>query len=142
MQKVIYNPMSLAAPVGHFERAVRIGDWITVSGTSALTNVSGELGERHLVKGIEAQTRATLDNIERVLKDAGGGLDDVYDMRIMLKNSDHLVSVDRVLKERMPQKGFACAGYICGFVHPEMEIEVEVRAYLGPLDAVKRVGRQ
>ena len=39
---------------------MRFDDWLFVSGTSALTNVSGPIGERRLVEGIEAQTRETL----------------------------------------------------------------------------------
>ena len=83
MKKTVYNPETLATPVGHFERAVRLGDWLFVSGTSALTNVSGPIAERRLVEGIEAQTHETLDNIEKVLHAAGGSLADVYELRVI-----------------------------------------------------------
>ena len=66
MRKTIYNPDTLAPPVGHFDRAVKFGaDWLFISGTSALTNVQGDMRKRKLVKGIKAQTHETLDNIER-----------------------------------------------------------------------------
>ena len=149
MKKTIYNPTTLAAPVGsspeapvgHFERAVRFGEWLFISGTSALTNVPGSMRERHLVKGCEAQTRETIDNIERVLVAAGGSLDQIYEIRITLKDGNNFSIVDRVLRERIPKKGFICHGYQGTLLHPEMELEIEANAYLGPIETVERVGR-
>jgi enamine deaminase RidA (YjgF/YER057c/UK114 family) len=149
MKKTIYNPTTLAAPVGaspeapvgHFERAVRFDDWLFISGTSALTNVPGPMLERRLVKGCEAQVRETIDNIERVLVAAGGSLDQIYEMRITLKDGKNFGIVDRVLRERIPKKGFICHGYQGVLLHPEMELEIEANAYLGLTDAMQRVGR-
>jgi enamine deaminase RidA (YjgF/YER057c/UK114 family) len=141
MKKICYNPTTLATPVGHFDRAVRFGDWLYISGTSALTNVSGNIKDRRLVKGIEAQTRETLDNIERVLKAAGGTLEQIYEVRIIMKRAADYPVVDRIFAERIPKKGFIAHGYEGILVHPEMELEVEANAYLGPLDGVERVGR-
>jgi len=141
MKKTIYNPTDLAAPVGHFERAVRFGDWLYISGTSALTNVSGPMEQRRLVQGIEAQTRETLDNIERVLRAAGGNLSQIYELRVIVGKREYFGIVDRILAERMPAKGFICHGYEGVLIHPEMELEIEANAYLGPLEGVQRVGR-
>ena len=130
----MYNPATLAPPVGHFDRAVRFGDWLFVSGTSALTNVSGPIEERRLVEGIEAQTHETLDNIEKVLVAAGGSLADVYEIRVILKRRDDFSVVDRILRERIPGKGFIAHAYEGVLLHPEMELEIEANAYLGPLE--------
>jgi len=134
MRKTIYNPTTLAAPVGHFDRAVRFDDWLFISGTSALTNVAGPIAERRLIAGIEAQTHETLDNIERVLKAAGGDLSSIYELRIIVKQREHFGIVDRVLKERIPNKGFIAHAYEATLLHPEMEIEIEANAYLGRLE--------
>ena len=133
-KKTVYNPATLAPPVGHFDRAVRFGDWLFVSGTSALTNVSGPIEERRLVEGIEAQAHETLDNIAKVLEDAGGSLADVYEVRVILKRREDFGVVDRILKERIPDKGFVAHAYEGVLLHPEMELEIEVNAYLGPLE--------
>jgi enamine deaminase RidA (YjgF/YER057c/UK114 family) len=140
VKKIIFNPLALAAPVGHFERAVRLGDWLFVSGTSALTNVSGSMSDRHLVQGVEAQTRETLDNLEKVLSAAGGSWDSVYEMRIILAKREDFRAVDRILSQRVPAKGFICHAYQGTPLHPEMELEIEINAYLGPVE-VERVGR-
>ena len=77
MKKEIFNPATLAAPVGHFDRAVRIGPWLFISGTSALTHRTGPISERKLSPTIEMQTRETLSNIQKVCEDAGYSLDDI-----------------------------------------------------------------
>lgn len=131
MKKTVLNPTTLAAPVGHFDRAVRIGGWLFISGTSALTNVSGPIGERRLVKGIEAQTHETLANIERVLEAAGGRLSQIYEIRIILKDRKEFGAVDRILQEWLPERGFIAHAYGGVLLHPDMEIEIEANAYLG-----------
>jgi len=139
MKKTIYNPDTLAPPVGHFDRAVRFGnDWLFISGTSALTNVRGDMKKRKLVKGIKAQTNETIDNIERVLKDAGGKLSDIYEMRMIIKKRDHFAVVDSILKERIPKKGFIAHGYKGELLHPDMELEIEAYAYLGETTTVRK----
>ena len=139
MKKTIYNPDTLAPPVGHFDRAVRFGsDWLFISGTSALTNVQGDMKKRKLVKGIKAQTHETLDNIERVLKDAGGKLSDIYEVRMILKKREHFQAVDAVFKERIPNKGFIAHGYKGELLHPDMELEIEAYAYLGKTTTVRK----
>jgi enamine deaminase RidA (YjgF/YER057c/UK114 family) len=139
MKKTIYNPDTLAPPVGHFDRAVRFGnDWLFISGTSALTNVRGDMKKRKLVKGIKAQTNKTVDNIERVLKDAGGKLSDIYEMRMIIKKRDHFAVVDSILKERIPKKGFIAHGYKGELLHPDMELEIEAYAYLGKTTTVRK----
>jgi enamine deaminase RidA (YjgF/YER057c/UK114 family) len=135
VRKTIYNPATLAPPVGHFDRAVRLGDWLFISGTSALTNVSGPMSQRRLVSGIEAQTRETLDNIEKVLKDAGGTLESIYEIRVILKSREDFPVVSRILGERMPRLGFIAHGYEGTLLHPQMEIEIEANAYLGPTES-------
>jgi enamine deaminase RidA (YjgF/YER057c/UK114 family) len=113
---------------------VRFDDWLFVSGTSALTNVSGPIEERRLVEGIEAQTSETLDNIEKVLAAAGGSLADIYELRVILKRREDFAVVDRILRERIPAKGFIAHAYEGVLLHPEMELEIEASAYLGPLE--------
>ena len=134
MKKTIYNPDTLAPPVGHFDRAVRFDNWLFISGTSALTNVRGQIKDRRMVEGIEAQTHETLDNIEKVCKAAGGSLADVYEIRMILKEREHFGIVSDILKQRIPNKGYIAHGYKGELLHPDMELEIEAYAYLGPLE--------
>ena len=134
MKKTIYNPDTIGPPVGHFDRAVRFDDWLFISGTSALTGLTGPMNERRLEPGIERQTQLTLDNIEKVMLAAGGSLADIYEVRIIVREREHFAVVDRHLKERIPNKGFIAHGYKGELLHHEMELEIEAYAYLGELE--------
>lgn len=129
MKRITINPKSLAEPVGHFERAVRLGPWLFISGTSALTHLKGNIRDRKLSKGIENQTRETMINIKRVCEAAGYTLDDIYELRFFLKTRDDFPKVDAVLREFLPKRGFICHGYQGELLHPDMLIEIEASAY-------------
>lgn len=97
---VAVNPSTLAAPAGHFDRAVRIGDFLHISGTSALTNLAGAVEERILPEGFREQADATFDNIEKVLVSQGGSLADIYEIRVTLSDRDLFGPLNEILKER------------------------------------------
>lgn len=124
------NPGTLAEPAGHFDRAVRIGDWLFISGTSALTGLSGSISERIMPESFEEQAAAAFDNVERVLEAAGGSWDDVYEIRAMLSDAGDFAHLNDVFRDRIPNRGFIGHGYVTEFLAPDMKIEIEVNAYL------------
>ena len=129
MIKKIFNPKTLAAPVGHFDRAVRIGPWLFISGTSALTHKSGPIAERKLSPTIEQQARETLTNIQRVCEDAGYSLEDIYEIRIFITKREFFGPVDAIVKEMLPKRGFVCHAYQAELMNRDMLIEIEANAY-------------
>jgi enamine deaminase RidA (YjgF/YER057c/UK114 family) len=129
MKKIAFNPKTLAAPVGHFDRAVKIGPWLFISGTSALTHKSGPIAERKLSPTIEAQTRETLTNIQRVCEDAGYSLEDIYEIRITITKREFFGPVDAIVKEMLPKRGFVCHAYEAELMNRDMLIEIEANAY-------------
>ena len=129
MKKAIFNPKTLAAPVGHFDRAVKIGPWLFISGTSALTHKTGRIEERKLSPTIEEQTRETLTNIQRVCEDAGYALEDIYELRIFITKREFFGKVDAIVKEVLPKRGFVCHAYQAELMNRDMLIEIEANAY-------------
>lgn len=131
MKRQVYNPTTLAQPVGHFDRAVRIGDILYISGTSALTNVTGPLLDRKVPKSVEEQTRLTFENIKKVLEAAGGSLSDIFKLTVFLVRAEDFEVVDRVTKEYLPERGFINSAFRTDLVSPDLLVEIEATAVLG-----------
>ena len=130
MQKEVINPDTLAPPVGHFDRAVRIDNTLYISGTSALTHVKGSLRERKLPPTIEEQTRLTFQNIGRVLEAAGGQLSDIFKITVFLVRSEDFEVVDQITREYLPERGFINSAFRTDLLNPDMLIEIEATAQL------------
>ncbi|MFM9883964.1 MAG: RidA family protein [Burkholderiales bacterium] len=129
MKKTAFNPTTLAPPVGHFDRAVKIGPWLYISGTSALTHKTGPIEARKLSPTIEEQTRETLANIQRACEAAGYALADIYELRIFMTKREFFGRIDAIVKELLPARGFVCHAYEAGMMNPDMLIEIEANAY-------------
>jgi len=67
------------APVGPYPHARRVGELLFLSGIGPR-----QPGTNAIPKGIEAQTRATIENIRAILEAAGSALDKVLDVTVYL----------------------------------------------------------
>jgi 2-aminophenol/2-amino-5-chlorophenol 1,6-dioxygenase subunit alpha len=68
-----------ASPVGAYPHARRVGDLLFLSGIGPRKPVTNEIPI-----GIEAQTRATIDNVRVILEDAGSSLEKILDVTVYL----------------------------------------------------------
>jgi enamine deaminase RidA (YjgF/YER057c/UK114 family) len=131
VQRKAINPSTLAQPVGHFDRAVRIGDILYISGTSALTHVAGNLRDRKLPPSIEEQTRLTFENIKKVIEAANGKMSDIFKLTVFLVRAEDFDVVDRITREYLPERGFNNSAFRTDLLNPNMLIEIEATAALG-----------
>jgi len=76
---VIVRTEKAAAPVGPYPHARRVGELLFLSGIGPR-----QPGTNAIPKGIEAQTRATIENIRAILEAAGSALDKVLDVTVYL----------------------------------------------------------
>ena len=130
-ERKIFNPATLAPPVGHFDRAVQIGPYLYIAGTSALTHVAGGVMERKLPPSIEEQSRLTLKNIAKVIADAGLEMSDIFKITVFLVRPEDFEVVDSIIAEFLPDKGFINSTFVTALVNPDMLIEIEATAYSG-----------
>jgi len=129
--KTVYNPKTLAEPVGPFARAVRIGDMLYISGTSALTHVGGPIWTRSLPPDFDSQARLTFENIKKVVEDAGAKMADIFKITIFLRDRENFDQLSKIRKEYLPEAAYVSTGFITNLIRDDMLIEVEAQAYLG-----------
>jgi reactive intermediate/imine deaminase len=108
-----------------FSDAVRVGDTLYLSGQIGL--VDGKLPE-----GIDAQTKAALDNVGAILKRAGLGYGDVFHCTAMLADMKLWPAFNKVYVTYFPEgkrparSAFGASGLALGAL-----IEIECQAYAG-----------
>jgi|GEM_PF-212247 len=120
-----------------YSRAVRVGPFVYVAGTTALDRSTGKV-----VGGEDpyAQTVQALRNIESALREAGTGIRDVVRTRIFTTDISHWESIGRahraVFGEIRPATTMI---EVRRLIQPEMLVEIEADATLAD-DSRERTG--
>lgn len=124
MSRFLVSSGSPYEPIVGYSRAVRVGNLISVAGTTA-----GSGGKPVAIGDPEAQTRAIFETIEKALKDAGASLKDVVRTRVYLVDITHWEDVARVHGEVFADIRPANTTLeVSAFVSPDWLVEIEVDA--------------
>ena len=116
------------ASVG-YSRAVRVGNQIFVSGTTA----SDEAGQTVSVDDAYGQTQSILRKIESALDEAGAGLNDVVRTRIFVTDISHWEEVGKAHGEFFETiRPAATMVEVKGLINPDHLVEIEVDAVINP----------
>jgi enamine deaminase RidA (YjgF/YER057c/UK114 family) len=114
-----------------YSRAVRIGDRILVSGTTA-TGPNGLVGGNDAA----AQTQFVIDKIETAIEQLGGRLHDVVRTRVYVSDMAQWEAVARAHGERFDKIRPANTLVQAKLVGDEYLVEIEAEAVVGAGDAV------
>ena len=79
-------------PIAGYCRAVRVGQFIEVAGTTAVDAEGNLHGEGDVV----AQTRYVLEKIQHAIEQAGGAMSDVVRTRIFVTSRENMMEVAKV----------------------------------------------
>lgn len=124
-----------ARPRGRYPHFKRAGDFIVVSGTSsrrADNTIAGaksdEFGTTHL--DIREQTRAVLENVRDILRNAGADLADVVEITTYLLNMNDFAGYNEVYGEFFNYDGPARTTVaVHQLPHPHLLVEIRAVAY-------------
>jgi enamine deaminase RidA (YjgF/YER057c/UK114 family) len=117
-----------------YSRAVRVGDHVYVSGTTAL-NANGDISGGN---DPYAQTKATLETIQWALGQAGASMDDIVRYRVYLTRTEDIPEVSRALAEVFqPIRPANTLVIVAALADPRMLVEIDADAVIGSASPVE-----
>ena len=92
MAKQIIASKDAPAAIGPYSQAVRVGDIVYLSGQIGLDPTTGVL-----VEGVEGQAHQVFLNIRAVTEAAGGTLDDIVMLHLLLTDMGDFAKVNEIM---------------------------------------------
>jgi len=118
-KKAIHTDAAPAA-IGPYSQAIRAGDTVYLSGQVGLDPATGNLRE-----GTEAQTRQVFANLKAVAEAAGGSLDGIVKLTVLLADLADFVKMNEIMTAYFKPPYPARATYQVAGLPRGARIEVE-----------------
>jgi enamine deaminase RidA (YjgF/YER057c/UK114 family) len=122
-RRLISSGSSFEREIG-YSRAVAVGDWVFVAGTTGFDYASMAIAD-----GPAEQTEQCLRNIESALQQAGATLRDVVRVTYVLPRPEDFPACWPVLRKYFGEVRPAAMMISAGLADPRMKIEIEATAY-------------
>ena len=135
---MIKHPVSspdAPAALGPYSQAIRAGQTVYLSGQLGLDPKTG-----NLVEGIEAQAHQVFRNLRAVAVAAGGNLDDMVKLSILMQNLGDFAKVNEIMATYFTQPYPARATYQVAALPKGGLIEIEGVLVLTPPDVNPQTG--
>ena len=121
-RRLISSGSPFEAQIG-YSRAVVVGDWVFVSGTTGFDYATMTISDQ-----VIEQTEQCLKNIEAALREAGASLRDVVRVTYVLPDGGEFERCWPVLRQYFGEVRPAAMMICAGLADPRMKIEIEVTA--------------
>ncbi len=124
-RKLISSGSPFEAEIG-YSRAVVVGDWVFVSGTTGYDYSTMSISD-----DVAEQTEQCLKNIDAALVQAGSSLKEVVRVTYVLTDGAEFEKCWPVLRKYFGEVRPAAMMITAGLADPSMKIEIEVTAIKG-----------
>ncbi|QJR10040.1 Putative aminoacrylate peracid reductase RutC [Usitatibacter rugosus] len=121
-RRLISSGSTFEAQIG-YSRAVVVGDWIFVSGTTGF-----DYSKMTISEGVVEQAEQCMKNIESALRQADASLKDVVRVHYILPNAAEFEATWPILRKYLGDVRPAATMICAGLADPRMRIEIEVTA--------------
>jgi len=122
IRRVISSGSTFEQQIG-YSRAVVVGDWVFVSGTTGF-----DYGTMAISENLVEQTEQCLRNIESALNEAGSSVQDVVRVTYILPNGAEFEQCWPLLRKYFGTARPAATMISAGLADPRIKIEIEVTA--------------
>ncbi len=95
MSRTIIHTADAPKAVGTYSQAVKCGRTVYVSGQLPLDPATGEM----VTESVEAQIRRTFDNLQAIVKAAGGDFSQVAKLNVFLIDLGHFARLNQIMAE-------------------------------------------
>ena len=97
MNKEIINSADAPAPIGPYNQAVKVGNWLFISGQIAINQSTGQLE----LESIEIETTRVMTNLSYILKEAGSDFSKVVKATIFISDMNNFSKINEVYSQFM-----------------------------------------
>jgi 2-iminobutanoate/2-iminopropanoate deaminase len=122
-KQVIGEPLVINGRQLSLSQAIRAGDFVFITGQVPMKD-----GVPMTDGTVEDQTRACLDNLKRILGEAGCELSDVVKSMVWLKNREDFGGFNAVYAEYFPEEPPTRSALVSDFLI-DILVEIECTAY-------------
>ena len=120
MSKQPIHTTSAPVAIGPYSQAIRAGNTVYLSGQIGLDPATGALRD-----GTEAQTRQVLENLRAVARAAGGSLDDIVKLTLLLADMADFSKVNEIMAGVFAKPYPARATYEVAALPKGARVEIE-----------------
>ena len=130
MSKQAVTSKHAPAALGPYSQGIRAGQTVYMSGQIGLDPATG-----NLVEGVEAQTHQVFHNLRAVAQAAGGELDDIVKLSIMLADLNDFAKINEIMASYFRAPYPARATYQVAGLPKAARVEIEGILVLAPSGA-------